>query len=55
MKIIKSINKLYKQNCKYMRTFIDVDQTLGLRAIEAALKVKRYWSGVGVTIQIGTQ
>ena len=50
-----SINKLYKQNCKYMRTFIDVDQTLGLRAIEAALKVKRYWQGVGVTIQIGTQ
>ena len=38
-----------------MRTFIDVDQTLGLRAIEAALKVKRYWQGVGVTIQIGTQ
>lgn len=50
-----SIDKLYKQNCKSMKTFIDVDQTIGLRAIETALKVKRYWEKVGVTIQIGTQ
>ena len=46
---------LHKQKCRNMRTFIDVDKTLGLRAIEIALDVKEYWSKNGVNLQIGTQ
>ena len=50
-----TVDELYNQNCKKMRTFIDVDTTIGLEGIDTALKVKRYWKEHGVDLQIGTQ
>ena len=55
LRMFSTINKLYLQNCRKMRTFIDVDSTVGLKPIETALKVKEIWKEQGVDLQIGTQ
>jgi len=54
-RMYSSVEYLYEQNCYKMRTFIDVDSTIGLRGIETALRVKEQWVEFGVDIQIGTQ
>ena len=50
-----TVHKLVKQGCRNIRTFIDVDSTVGIKCILVAREVKRYWKGKGVDIQIGTQ
>jgi len=50
-----SILNLYQQNCRNMRTFIDVDQIVKLNAINVALMNKNYWARHGVKLQIGPQ
>jgi cytosine deaminase len=55
VRMFSTVTSLYNQNCRRMRTFIDIDSTIGLRGIEVALEVKDYWVDHGVHIQIGTQ
>lgn len=51
-----SIHMLHEQNCKKMKTFIDVDSIVGMRPMNIALELKRKWRETnGVDIQIGTQ
>jgi cytosine/adenosine deaminase-related metal-dependent hydrolase len=38
-----------------MRTFIDVDNIVGLDALYCARDIKTFWEGQGVDLQIGTQ
>ena len=38
-----------------MRTFIDVDNYVGLNGLICALDLKNYWKQFGVELQIGTQ
>jgi cytosine/creatinine deaminase len=38
-----------------MRTFIDVDNYVGLNGLNCALDLKEYWKRFGVDLQIGTQ
>ena len=38
-----------------MRTFIDVDNIVGLDALRVANKVKKYWKNNDIELQIGTQ
>ena len=48
--------KLINQGCKKMRTFIDVDQVVGLRPLKRAHKLKdKLYKKHGVDLQIGTQ
>ena len=48
--------KLINQGCKKMRTFIDVDQVVGLRPLKRAHKLKEKLANKhGVDLQIGTQ
>tara|TARA_B100001113_G_scaffold58814_1_gene44342 strand:- start:4091 stop:5029 length:939 start_codon:yes stop_codon:yes gene_type:complete len=51
----KTIQGITSQNCNHIRTFIDVDNTVGLMCIEEALKIKNTWADKGVTIQLATQ
>ena len=46
---------LMRQNCLKMRTFVDVDNIVGLEPLKAALEVKKAWKPYNVELQIGTQ
>ena len=46
---------LVEQGCTQMRTFIDVDNIVGLDALYCARDIKAFWEGQGVDLQIGTQ
>lgn len=50
-----TIDHLHQQNCNKMRTFIDVDSTVGLMPINVAMDLKQKWKTKNVDIQIGTQ
>lgn len=54
-RINKSIGILVKQNCDNIRTFVDIDNTVGMMCVEETLKAKDFWKGLGVNIQIATQ
>jgi len=46
---------IVNQGCDKIRTFIDVDSTIKLKGLDAALEVKDYWKKHHVELQIGTQ
>tara|TARA_Y100000389_G_scaffold203006_1_gene250072 strand:+ start:6247 stop:7092 length:846 start_codon:yes stop_codon:yes gene_type:complete len=47
---------LYSQNCKYLRTFIDVDDVVQMTCMQEAYKLKRrYKETLGMNIQLATQ
>lgn len=54
-KMLSTTINLHKQGCKHMRTFIDVDDTVGLKLLHYAVDLKRYWKQYDVDLQIGTQ
>ena len=54
-RMFATTHHLYKQGCKHMRTFIDVDSIVGMEPLYRANNVKKYWESKGVTLQIGTQ
>ena len=54
-RINKSIAILVKQNCDSIRTFVDIDNTVGMMCVEETLKAKNFWKGLGVDLQIATQ
>ena len=51
----RSISYISSQNCKHIRSFIDVDSIVGLTCIEEAIKQKNKWKKKGVHIQLATQ
>jgi len=46
---------LVNNGCINMRTFIDVDDTVGLEPLYVAVDVKNYWKNHNINLQIGTQ
>lgn len=54
-RMYKTTNFLVNQGCYKMRSFIDVDTIVGLKPLECALKLKRFWKEKNIDIQIGTQ
>lgn len=50
-----SVKTLMSQNCRHMRTFLDVDTTVGLSCVNAMNKLKEKYKYLGVTIQTATQ
>ena len=54
-RINQSIQTIVSQNCRYIRTFVDVDKIVGLMCIEETEKQKREWKYRGVHIQTATQ
>lgn len=50
-----TIHSLYTQNCHKLKTFIDVDSTVGMLPMLTALKLKEKWAQKNVDLQIGTQ
>ena len=51
----ETVISITKQGCYKIRTFIDVDSTVGLLCIHEAHKLKTNWARFGVTIQLATQ
>ena len=54
-RMLDTTKSLVEQGCKKMRTFIDVDNIVGLDCLNVANKVKKYWKDNDVELQIGTQ
>ena len=54
-RIGQSILKIVSQNCKHIRTFVDIDKVVGLMCIEETEKQKIKWKSRGITIQTATQ
>ena len=54
-RMLDTTKSLVEQGCKKMRTFIDVDNIVGLDCLHVANKVKKYWKDNDVELQIGTQ
>ena len=54
-RMLDTTKTLVEQGCNKMRTFIDVDNIIGLDALHIANKVKKYWKNNDVELQIGTQ
>lgn len=54
-RMLDTTKSLVEQGCKKMRTFIDVDNIVGLDCLHIANKVKKYWKDNDVELQIGTQ
>ena len=50
-----SVENIVSQNCKHIRSFIDVDSTVGLMCVKAADKLRNDWKNKGVHIQLATQ
>ena len=46
---------IMKQGCRKMRTFIDIDNIVGLAPLYTAIDVKNYWKPRGIELQLGTQ
>jgi cytosine/adenosine deaminase-related metal-dependent hydrolase len=51
----KSVEKIVSQGCKNIRSFIDIDDIVGLTCIEEACKLRDNWNKKGVEIQLATQ
>lgn len=54
-KMLSTTVNLHNQGCKHMRTFIDVDNIVGLKLLHYAIDLKKYWKQYNVDLQIGTQ
>ena len=54
-RMLDTTKTLVAQGCNKMRTFIDVDNIVGLDALHVANKVKKYWKNNDIELQIGTQ
>ena len=54
-KMLATTTHLYNQGCTQMRTFIDVDNIVGLTLLDYAIDLKKYWKKYNVDLQIGTQ
>ena len=54
-RMMDTTKTLVAQGCNKMRTFIDVDNIVGLNALHVANDVKKYWAKNNVELQIGTQ
>tara|TARA_B110000037_G_C17094314_1_gene495331 strand:- start:126 stop:1058 length:933 start_codon:yes stop_codon:yes gene_type:complete len=54
-RMLETTTNLYKQGCKKMRTFIDVDNIVGLEPLNVACEIKEYWKKYNVDLQLGTQ
>lgn len=54
-RMLDTTKSLVEQGCKKMRTFIDVDNIVGLDCLHVANKVKKYWKNNDIELQIGTQ
>ena len=55
LRMNSSIFNLVSQGCKNIRTFIDVDNTVGLLCVEEAAKLREIWAQNGVKLQLATQ
>ena len=51
----RTIRSIVSQNCNHIRSFIDVDNVVGLTCVEEAVKLKEKWKKRGVHIQLATQ
>ena len=54
-RMLKTTSMIMKQGCRKMRTFIDIDNIVGLEPLYAAIDVKNYWKPRGIELQLGTQ
>ena len=54
-RMLKTTTNIVNQGCKKMRTFIDIDNIVGLEPLYAAIDVKKYWKTRGIELQLGTQ
>ena len=54
-RMMNTTQTLVDQGCSKMRTFIDVDNIVGLDALHVANDIKKYWAKNNVELQIGTQ
>ena len=45
-RMLDTTKSLVEQGCKKMRTFIDVDNIVGLDCLHVANKVKKYWKNI---------
>lgn len=50
-----SVENIVAQNCNHIRSFIDVDSTVGLMCVKSAVKLQNNWKNKGVHIQLATQ
>ena len=55
LRMYSTIDTLVKQKCYNLRTFIDVDNIVGLIPMNVASSQKKYWKKYGVELQIGPQ
>lgn len=55
IRMINTTTDIVNQGCNKLRTFIDIDSTIKLNALEVALEVKDYWKNKNVELQLGTQ
>ena len=54
-RMLKTTSMIMRQGCRKMRTFIDIDNIVGLEPLYAAIDVKNYWKPRGIELQLGTQ
>lgn len=54
-RINKSISILARQNCFNIRTFVDIDNVVGMMCVEETLRAKVSWRKFGINLQIATQ
>ena len=54
-RMLETTTNIVNQGCNKMRTFIDIDNIVGLTPLYEALKIKEYWKKNNVELQIGTQ
>ena len=54
-RMLKTTSMIMKQGCRKMRTFIDIDNIVGLEPLYTAIDVKNYWKPRGIELQLGTQ
>lgn len=54
-RMLQSTNYLIEQNCKKMRTFIDIDNIVQLKNLYISLDLKKYLKNYNIDLQIGTQ
>ena len=54
-RMLKTTSMIMRQGCRKMRTFIDIDNIVGLEPLYTAIDVKNYWKPRGIELQLGTQ
>ena len=55
IRMFKTTQNLVNQDCNKMRTFIDIDHTVGLEPLKVALHMKYFWKVDNIELQVGTQ